>query len=124
MLLDGDEGHQPIGFGLEHLLEHRVPEDLLACERQRPFEEGLEVGHRAELAPRCGEEPRHLPPDGLAQHLVLPAGEEAVDGGARHPRLLHDVLDRRLADARRDALERPRAPARRASTICRGPSVT
>ena len=29
MLLDGDEGHQPIGLGLEHLLEHRVSEDFL-----------------------------------------------------------------------------------------------
>ena len=82
VLLDGDERHEPIGLGLEHLLQDRVREHFFPGERQRPLEERLEVGSLAELGAEAGEEAGHLPTDGVAQELVAPAREQPVDRGA------------------------------------------
>ena len=112
VLLDGDERHEPLGLGLEHLLEHRVLEDLLACQRQRPLEEGLEVGRGAELGAELGEEPGHLPGDRLAEELVAPTREQPVHGGPGHAGRARRVLHGGLADPDAcDALERAREHA-------------
>ena len=105
---------QPVGLGLEHLLQHRVLEQLPARQRQRALEELGEVGGVAELLAEAQEEAVHLPADGVAQHLVLPAREEPVDGGARHARRGGDVVDGGLRhpaprDALVGALEDPKA---------------
>ena len=84
---------QPVGLGLEHLLQHRVLEQLPARQRQRALEELREVGGVTELLAEAQEEPVHLPADGVAQHLVLAAGKDPVDGGARHARRGGDVVD-------------------------------
>ena len=56
-------------------------------------------GASATAVGEAGEEAVHLPADGLAQQLVAPAGEQAVDRRPRDPRRPGDVVDRRLGQA-------------------------
>ena len=68
-------------------------------EHQTLLEQAGEVGRVVDGLGESGEEPIHLPADGLPQQLVLPARKEPVDRRPRDPRLLDDVLDGRLAHA-------------------------
>src|SRR6185312_11987254 len=96
VLLHRDQRVQPVGLGLQHLLQHLVLAQLPAGQRQGPLQELGEVGGVAELLAELEEEAVHLPADGVAEELLLATREQAVDGGPRDPRRGGDVVDRGL----------------------------
>src|SRR5581483_2612811 len=112
--LGREQREQPLGLGDEDLLQDLVLDDGPVREHEPLLDQRREVGRTGDRLGERSEEPAHLPRDDLAHELVLAAGEGAVDRGARDGRLLHDVVDRRLAhaearDARVRGLEQPLA---------------
>ena len=108
-------GMQPVGLGLEHLLEHRVPAQLARGRAAAPAR-GTSRSRAASpsSSPRWSEEPVHLPADRLAQQLVLARpGTAGRWWRATRPTRAATSSTVVLADARRGRCTRtrPRAPA-------------
>ena len=102
--LDREQRQQALGLGVEDLAQHHVLGHRPLRVHEPLFEELHQVGSVTHVVGQRGEVVGELPPDGLEQQLVAPAGELAVDRRPREPRLLHDVFDRGLAQAEaRDA---------------------
>ena len=107
--LDGQQRQQALGLGVE---------DLAAAPRAPPPTGARRPGPVRGAATRSGasrtwsaervEVVGELPADRFEQQLVAAARELAVDRRPREPRLLHDVLDRRLGEP-----EPRHAPVRR-----------
>ena len=95
--LGREQRQQPLGLGVHDLAQHRVLGDRAVREREAPLEQLREVGRVAHLVGELVEVVGELPADGLEQQLVAAAGELPVDRRPRDPRLLHDVVDRGLA---------------------------
>ena len=92
------------------------------CAYARPRSEQLgQVGRVAHVVGEPVEVVGELPADGLEQQLVAAAGELAVDRGPGDARLLHDVVDRRLAqpEALHAAIGRGEQPVVQAERIAR-----
>ena len=79
--LDRELGQQDLGFGLQHLLQDLVLENLPAGEDEAPFEDLLERRRPMDLVVEPSEELEELPRDHGVDELVSPSGEVAVDGG-------------------------------------------
>ena len=94
--LDGELGHEHVGLGLEHLLEHLVLDERSPGEDQTPVEHLLERGRAVDLFVEPAEEREELPRHHGVDELVTTTGEVAVHRGPRQSRLACRVLDGRL----------------------------
>ena len=91
-------GQQPLGLGVEHLLQDLVLEHGPVGEEQAALESLGGPGSVVDLTGQAAEEGGDLERDRLRQQLVAPALEVAVHGGAADIGLAGDVFERRLRE--------------------------